>query len=138
MSRGLLLCETQRNSYSFAVVAGSMESSLLLLLNKVLYFEPLNPMPIPFRLYGPPKKEIMETTGILLFIGGLGGTEVVLIVFAVVLLFGAKKIPELAKGLGRGIREFKDASKEIKQDFENSVKASPEPEIIKTDRELNP
>lgn len=63
----------------------------------------------------------METTGILLFIGGLGGTEVVLIVFAVVLLFGAKKIPELAKGLGRGIREFKDASKEIKNDFENSV-----------------
>jgi sec-independent protein translocase protein TatA len=84
------------------------------------------------------KIETMETTGILLFIGGLGGTEVVLIVFAVVLLFGAKKIPELAKGLGRGIREFKDASKEIKQDFENSVKANPEPEIIKTDRELNP
>ncbi|MDX5418894.1 MAG: twin-arginine translocase TatA/TatE family subunit [Hymenobacteraceae bacterium] len=63
----------------------------------------------------------METTGILLFIGGLGGTEVVLIIFAIVLLFGAKKIPELAKGLGRGIREFKDASKEIKNDFENSV-----------------
>jgi sec-independent protein translocase protein TatA len=98
----------------------------------------VNPIAFPLRLYGPPKKETMETTGILLFIGGLGGTEVVLIVFAVVLLFGAKKIPELAKGLGRGIREFKDASKEIKQDFENSVKASPEPEIIKTDRELNP
>lgn len=63
----------------------------------------------------------METTGILLFIGGLGGTEVVIILFAVILLFGAKKIPELAKGLGRGIREFKDASKEIKNDFENSV-----------------
>ncbi|MBD1396355.1 twin-arginine translocase TatA/TatE family subunit [Pontibacter sp. JH31] len=63
----------------------------------------------------------METTGILLFIGGLGGTEVVLILLAVILLFGAKKIPELAKGLGRGIREFKDASKEIKNDFENSV-----------------
>jgi sec-independent protein translocase protein TatA len=64
----------------------------------------------------------MVTTNIFAFIGGLGGTEVVLILFAILLLFGAKRIPELAKGLGRGIREFKDATKEIKSDIESSVK----------------
>ncbi len=55
----------------------------------------------------------MNTT--LLF-GMPGGMEWVLILFIVVLLFGAKKIPDLARGLGKGIREFKDASKEIKDE----------------------
>ncbi|RIJ43141.1 Sec-independent protein translocase subunit TatA/TatB [Pontibacter oryzae] len=64
----------------------------------------------------------MGITNIFLFLGGLGGTEVILILFAILLLFGAKRIPELAKGLGRGIREFKDATKEIKNDIESSVK----------------
>ncbi len=41
---------------------------------------------------------------------GLGGPEMLLILFALLLLFGGKKIPELAKGLGKGIKEFKDAS----------------------------
>ncbi len=45
-----------------------------------------------------------------------------MILFAILLLFGAKRIPELARGLGKGIREFKDATKEIKSDIENSVK----------------
>lgn len=44
-------------------------------------------------------------------IGGLGGTETILIILVVLLFFGGKRIPELAKGLGKGIREFKDASK---------------------------
>jgi len=64
----------------------------------------------------------MGITNIFAFIGGLGGTEVILILFAILLLFGAKRIPELAKGLGRGIREFKDATKEIKSDIESSTK----------------
>ncbi len=46
-----------------------------------------------------------------------GGGEWILIVLAIVLLFGAKKIPELARGLGKGIREFKDASKEIQDEI---------------------
>jgi sec-independent protein translocase protein TatA len=56
------------------------------------------------------------------FLGPLGMPEMLVIFLIVVLLFGAKKIPELAKGLGKGIREFKDASKEIKEEIENGVK----------------
>ncbi|MGB3587956.1 MAG: twin-arginine translocase TatA/TatE family subunit [Tunicatimonas sp.] len=52
------------------------------------------------------------------FIGGLGGWEILLIVLVLLIFFGAKRIPELAKGLGRGIREFKDATKEIKDEIE--------------------
>jgi sec-independent protein translocase protein TatA len=47
---------------------------------------------------------------ILGIIGGLGGTEIFLIIVVLLLFFGGKRIPELAKGLGKGIREFKDAS----------------------------
>ena len=51
------------------------------------------------------------TAQILLgILGGLGGTEVLLIVLVLLLFFGGKKLPELAKGLGKGIKEFKDAS----------------------------
>jgi sec-independent protein translocase protein TatA len=53
----------------------------------------------------------MLTLQILLgFLGGLGGTEIILIIVVLLLFFGGKRIPELAKGLGKGIREFKDAS----------------------------
>ena len=45
----------------------------------------------------------------LLFIGGLGTSEILLIVLALLLLFGGKKLPELMRGAGRGIREIKDA-----------------------------
>lgn len=54
---------------------------------------------------------------ILLF-GLPGGPEMVVILLVIVLLFGAKKIPDLARGLGKGIREFKDATKEIKDEIE--------------------
>ncbi len=63
----------------------------------------------------------MFTTKTLLFIGGLGTWEILVIVLVILLLFGAKKIPELAKGLGKGIREFKDASREIKREIEAEV-----------------
>ena len=45
----------------------------------------------------------------LLFIGGIGTTEILLIVLVLLLMFGGKKLPELMRGAGRGIREFKDA-----------------------------
>ena len=44
-----------------------------------------------------------------LFIGGIGAQELILIVLVLLLLFGGKKLPELMRGAGRGIREFKDA-----------------------------
>jgi len=59
------------------------------------------------------------------FLGSLGGFEIFVIIFALLLLFGAKKIPELAKGLGRGIREFKDATKEIKDEIEEGISDKP-------------
>ncbi|HPD53350.1 MAG: twin-arginine translocase TatA/TatE family subunit [Bacteroidota bacterium] len=43
------------------------------------------------------------------FLGGLGGGEIFIILVILLLFFGAKRIPELAKGLGKGIKEFKDA-----------------------------
>ena len=45
----------------------------------------------------------------IFLIGGIGTSEIMLIVFALLLLFGGKKLPELMRGMGRGIREFKDA-----------------------------
>jgi len=52
--------------------------------------------------------------------GFLGGYEWIIILLAIVLLFGGRKIPELMRGLGRGIREFKDSSKEISKDSEST------------------
>lgn len=48
---------------------------------------------------------------LLIILGAIGPTEFILILLALVLLFGGKKIPELMKGLGQGIKEFKKASK---------------------------
>lgn len=49
----------------------------------------------------------------LTFIGGLGVSEILLIALVVLLFFGGKKIPELMKGLGRGVRSFKEGMKEV-------------------------
>lgn len=51
----------------------------------------------------------------------LGGGEIVLILFVILLLFGGKGIPNVAKALGKGIREFKDASEGIKRDIQEST-----------------
>lgn len=55
-----------------------------------------------------------------------GGGEMLLIVFFIVIFFGAKKIPELMRGLGKGIREFKDASKGIQQEIQEGIDAANE------------
>jgi sec-independent protein translocase protein TatA len=61
----------------------------------------------------------MATLG---FFQNIGGGSMILIILVILLLFGAKRIPELARGLGRGIREFKDATKDIQNDLEEGMK----------------
>ncbi|MCS6834247.1 MAG: twin-arginine translocase TatA/TatE family subunit [Flammeovirgaceae bacterium] len=64
----------------------------------------------------------MKSIAFTLLFGMPGGWEWVIIILVILLLFGAKKIPELARGLGRGIREFKEATKEIQQEVEQGAK----------------
>ncbi|MCB0524403.1 MAG: twin-arginine translocase TatA/TatE family subunit [Saprospiraceae bacterium] len=61
-------------------------------------------------------------TDTLLFLNQLGGTEIMLIFFVVVLLFGGKKIPELMRGLGRGIREFNNAKNSVEDEFRQGLR----------------
>ena len=61
---------------------------------------------------------------ILNFIGGLGLSEVLVIALVVLLFFGGKKIPELMKGLGKGVRSFKDGMKEVQSGLDDDDRAS--------------
>ena len=54
---------------------------------------------------------------------GLGTGEILVILFIILLLFGAKKLPELAKGLGKGVNEFKKASSEIKKEVNKAIES---------------
>jgi sec-independent protein translocase protein TatA len=54
-----------------------------------------------------------------------GGSEWILIVLAVLILFGGRKIPEFMRGLGRGIREFKDAKENVKKEMEEGINEKP-------------
>lgn len=69
---------------------------------------------------------LIMTSASLLAVFGLGGPELLLILAVVLLLFGAKKLPELAKGLGRSVKEFKKASNEIEEE-EQAAKPAPVP-----------
>ncbi|MCO6495697.1 MAG: twin-arginine translocase TatA/TatE family subunit [Bacteroidetes bacterium] len=62
----------------------------------------------------------------LLFLGSIGASEWVLILLAIVLLFGGRKIPELMRGLGQGIREFNDAKNNVKKEIKEGMKEKPE------------
>jgi sec-independent protein translocase protein TatA len=54
-----------------------------------------------------------------------GGSEWILIVLVVVLIFGGKKIPELMRGVGKGIREFKDAKEHVSSEIEAGINEKP-------------
>lgn len=54
--------------------------------------------------------------------GSFGGMEILIIVMVILLFFGAKRIPELARGIGQGINEFRKASDEIKKELEKGEK----------------
>ena len=57
-----------------------------------------------------------------MFGGGIGWQEIVIILFVVLLLFGAKKIPDVMHSFGKGIKEFKKGMKEIEKEFDNDIK----------------
>lgn len=64
----------------------------------------------------------MTMNAIIAFLGSLGMQEILVIGLVVLVLFGAKKIPEFMKGLGKGVREFKDGIKEVTDDTERTPK----------------
>ena len=63
----------------------------------------------------------MAATDLLLGYFNLGGGEIILMLALILILFGAKKLPELAKGLGRGIDEFRDAADDVASEAGRSV-----------------
>jgi len=65
---------------------------------------------------------------ILLF-AGIGAPEIIIVALIVLLLFGGKKIPELMKGLGKGVRSFKDGIKDIDEDIKKDI----DPNVEKKD-----
>ena len=69
---------------------------------------------------------------------GLGTTEMVVIFLALLLIFGGKKLPELAKGLGKGIKEFKKATREIESDLDVSDERSEDTTTKKQDSGNSP
>lgn len=67
---------------------------------------------------------------LFLFLGSLGGSEMFLIFVVVLLLFGGKKIPELMRGLGKGIREFNNARANIETEIKEGMKEADQPKKI--------
>ncbi len=66
--------------------------------------------------------------------GNLGTPEILVILLFILIFFGAKKIPDLAQGLGKGIREFRKAARDIQEDVEKEVKQIDKPTDDKTSR----
>lgn len=62
----------------------------------------------------------------LLFLGNIGAGEIILLALIVLLLFGGKKIPELMKGIGKGVKSFKDGMNGIDKDSDNNAEKGPD------------
>ena len=71
-----------------------------------------------------------------LFAGFFGGWEIVLILAVVLILFGAKKLPELAKGLGQGIKEFKKATNEVSNEINSAMDDNRYSQVPPRDRQI--
>lgn len=80
---------------------------------------------------------VMVTASIFntVLLGMIGTQEIILIVVAILILFGGRKIPELMKGLGKGIREFNDAKNNVKSEIEEGIKEKDKDEEIRRLRE---
>ncbi len=57
----------------------------------------------------------------LLFLGNIGATEIIIIALVILLLFGGRKIPELMRGLGKGVRSFKDGMKDVEKEINDDT-----------------
>jgi sec-independent protein translocase protein TatA len=66
----------------------------------------------------------MTNLGNIFLLSMPGGSEWLLIILFIIIFFGAKRIPELARSLGRGIREFKDATKGVQDEIEEGIRNS--------------
>ncbi len=64
---------------------------------------------------------MLSLNALMLLLSMPGGTEWILIILAVLILFGGRKIPEFMRGLGRGIREFNDAKTNVKREIEDGM-----------------
>jgi len=60
------------------------------------------------------------------FLQSLGPLEIFVVVFLILLLFGAKKLPELARGMGKAMKEFKKATKDVEEDIRSAMEEDPE------------
>src|SRR5579863_41888 len=74
---------------------------------------------------------------VLLFLN-IGGPEMILIIFVALLLFGGEKLPEIARGLGKGIRDFKDASEGVKREINNQINSYEEKKAEETAAKTTP
>jgi len=63
----------------------------------------------------------------LFLVGNFGTTEIILIIVAMLIMFGGKKIPELMKGIGTGLREFNNAKNNVKSQIEEGMREQPQP-----------
>lgn len=63
---------------------------------------------------------------------GLGVQELIIIFVIIMVLFGAKKLPEMGKGLGRGIREFKNATNKLNDDDDDEREKDAEPKVVQS------
>lgn len=68
----------------------------------------------------------------LAFIEGIGGPELMMIMFIVLLLFGANRLPELARGIGKSLREFKKAASGVEDEVRRAMEEEPQPKKFPT------
>ncbi|HRE50084.1 MAG TPA: twin-arginine translocase TatA/TatE family subunit [Flavitalea sp.] len=80
---------------------------------------------------------LIAISNALLMISMPGGTEWILIVLAILILFGGRKIPEFMRGLGKGIREFNDAKTNVKKEIEEGMNEKDAKEVVR-EKQTNP
>ena len=72
---------------------------------------------------------MLSNTASTLLLSMPGGSEWILIVLVVLLMFGGKKIPDLMRGIGKGMREFKDAKDNVTSEIEKGMQTPQQPEV---------